>query len=547
MASLVTRVQALLPLWVIGLSLVVALSFCVLYLLVRPAGAWGRRVRSRFLLGVPWGTLTVALGVAAVFLLLQRGWWTPADPLVVPFRAWSYTYPLGMLTAPFSHASIGHLTGNLLGTLTFGVLAEYAWSHFPTERGSQSFGSLRENPVVRVGVFVGAVTVVALLTSLFAVGPVIGFSGAVFAVAGFALVYYPIPTVVALTAGDLLNLLYRALLVPVDPAQAGPRFVTPWWANVAIQGHAIGFLYGVVLGAFVLSRRDRTSDPTRLWAATLLFAVGQSLWAVYWFRGGSRYVLFRAGGTMLVFLLAALVTAALTASNRPLIARIDLRRREAAVGLLLSLTLALSLVGVPTNLIAVDDAGFDDGVEVRDYTVAYAEDVTDQYVSAFDVGLFGTSGRVNTSGVILLSERRDVFNTVVPKSQLGFAGDTTVQVGGLGWRREVGVNLTVWRPVGNDSAYRVALDPPDGPERFVYGSNVSTAEPRIDGRRVRFRPMDGGFLLVVTRDAEPVGRVPLPDRGRNVSAGGLRFNRTADHLYAMRGRTRVRVAAFDGG
>lgn len=38
-----------------------------------------------------------------------------------------------------------------------------------------------------------------VLASLFALGPVIGFSGVVFALWGFALVFYPVTTIAALT------------------------------------------------------------------------------------------------------------------------------------------------------------------------------------------------------------------------------------------------------------------------------------------------------------------------------------------------------------
>ena len=535
------------PLWTLGLAVAFALSAGVAYRLADPQGAWGRRVRQRLFLGLPWGTLVVVGGVLGIYLFVQGGLSAPRNPLVAPFRAWSYTYPLGILTAAFSHANLGHVTGNLVGTLAFAPLAEYAWSHFPTERGSQSFASLGQNPFVRIGVFVLGVVGVGLLTSVFAVGPVIGFSGVVFAFAGFALVYYPIPTVVALAVNDVFRLLYRAVQSPVDPAQAGTRFITPYWANVAIQGHAIGLLFGVLLGALVASRRGHRPDPGRLWLAVVVFAVAQSLWAVYWFLGGGRYVLFRAGGAILVFLLAALLAAALTASRRPLLARIDLDRREAAVGLLLSVTIALSVVAVPTNLVAVSDDPFDSGVEMRDYTVTYAENTPDQYVSPFDVGLFGEASQVNTSGVLLVSERRDVFQTVVPKSRLAFSGDTEVLVGGLGWRESVGVNLSVWRPVGNDSVYRVFLEPPDGEREFAYSSPPSIAESRVAGRQARFVPVETGFHLQVRRGNESLGRTPIPSAGTNVTTGGLTFNRTADRLYAIRNETRVRIAVQGNG
>jgi hypothetical protein len=84
---------------------------------------------------------------------------------------------------------------------------------------------------------------------------VIGFSGVVFAFAGVALVRYPLTTILALVAGRVLGILRAALQTPTLEAKAQPTFSTPWWAEVAIQGHALGLFVGVLLGVWLLRRR----------------------------------------------------------------------------------------------------------------------------------------------------------------------------------------------------------------------------------------------------------------------------------------------------
>jgi len=549
-------VPSWLPLWPLAVLAGVAASVAVLLRLTGWDAPWRRTLTDRFVLGVPWGTVLVGAGVLAVYLLLQGGWQHPNDPLVVPFRAWSYLYPLGILTAPFSHNGLGHVTGNLVATLAYAPLVEFAWGHYPDE--SASADSPLATPAVRVLAFPAAVFAVGLLTGLFAVGPVIGFSGVVFAFAGFALVNYPIATVVAMAGRGVIDLLYTALRNPVTVASGGGRsFGTPWWADIAIQGHALGLFVGVALGWLYVTKRDRRPSPGRLWLAALIFAVGQSLWALYWYRGGVTYVLFRGAGVVAVFLLATLVTAAVTAGDGLLVdsvslpgtdrsVALDLRGREAAVGLFLALTLATGAAAIPINLATVSGGPTGDGVQVRDYEITYAEDVPDQYVSAVPISAFGETTQVNTSGVIVVSERRSVFRTAISKPRLAFQGSGSVTVGGIGWRRTVDVNRRAWDPVGNGSVYTVALDPPDGDRRRVFSSDGKTAEPRIDGRRVSVRPGGRAFGLVVRAGDRTLGETRFPTEGSNVTAGGLTFNRSGGGVYAVDNGTRVRIATASG-
>ena len=530
--------------WRTGILLAALVGLLVLARLARPNGEWGRTLRRRFVLGVPWGTLLVVGVVLCVYLFLQGGWEHWYRPVVIPFRAWSYLYPLGVLTAGFSHTGQGHLVGNLIAALAFGTLAEYAWGHFPTERGSATFASLRTNPFARVGAFVFASLALGLFTAAFSLGPVIGFSGVVFAYAGFALVRYPLGTLVALLAGGFANLLYRALESPTLVRRAQPSFSSPWWADVAIQGHAVGLFAGVLLAAVLVRRRGVRPNPAHLFVAVLLFAIDRGLWAVYAFLGGSRYELFRAGGLILVLLLAGLVAAAPTASKRTLLARIDLRRHEAAIGLTLAVLVALSVAAVPYNLRVPTDGGDGleeaTGIEVRDYEVHYAERVTNRLISVIDIPGVNTS--VTTSGVIVVSEERGIWWTAVSRSEIAFAGERRVRLGGVGWRETVVVSRTGWSVVGAGTTYKVSLRRAGEEPEPAWTADPATAEPIIGGRNVTLYPIEEGFGLLVSRENVTLGRAPVPAVNGTVRTGGLTFTNQEGKLFAASNGTRVRIA-----
>jgi membrane associated rhomboid family serine protease len=525
----------------------------------RPRGSWGERLRRRFLAGVPWGTLVSAGLVLAVYLFVQGGWSHWYAPVTIPFRAWSYFYPLGVVTAGFAHVGVGHLLGNLAGTLALAPLAEYAWGHFPGERGSYSFGSARTNPYVRAFLlFPGAVVAVGLLTAAFGIGPVIGFSGVVFAFAGFALVFYPVPTVLALVASDALRLAYLSVRTPVVEASSSPGYGAPWWAQIAVQAHALGLLLGVVLALGLLRRRGGAGrSGVRLWVGGALVAVSEALWAVYWFRGGETFVLYRAVGLALVALLATLVAVAGSASDRPLLDRIPdavparvrprlaplraVPRWQSAAALLLVATAAVAGPAVPVNLLAASEEPVPGpSTEVRDYEVTYAENVTSGMVSVIDIELFGETTRVDTAGVIVRSESRNIWLTAVSKGELAFFGRQTVLLGGIGWRSLVVANRTGWVPVGGEPVYRVRLR--NGGESFVaFRSAPSTAAPVVAGRNVTVAAVGDGFRLRVSRNNTTLGTTPLPANGSAATVGGLRLVRRSGAVYAVRNDTRVRV------
>jgi len=534
------------------LSLLVALLSILA--LDRPRGRWGARLRSRFLVGVPWGTLVSVGGVLAVYLFVQGGWSHWHAPVTIPFRAWSYFYPLGMMTAAFSHSGSGHLIGNLVGTLVLAPIAEYAWGHFPRERGVQTFTSPLTNPYVRAFVvFPAGVVAVGLFTALFALGPIIGFSGAVFAFAGFALVRYPIATVVAVTVGNAFRTLYGALQNPTVSASAGPSYSSPWWADIAIQGHAIGLLAGLLLGVWLVrAREDDRPSALRVATGVALFGVAQSLWAVYWYRGGETYVLYRAAGLALVVSLATLVAVTVAASDRPLLPVPDrpdavraVPRWRIGATVLLLCTAALAGPAVPVNLTTASGElpNQSDSIQVRGYEVTYAENVPNGMVSVFDVEAFGETTQVNTSGVIVRNRERGIWMTAVSKGRLDFAGTRHVRLGGVGWRETVRVERRGWNAIGGGTVYAVNLVYGDR-NVTAYTSPAVRADPVVAGRNISVEATSERFRLNVSLGNRSATG-PIPRGNETASIGGLEFVNSDGRIYAINGGTRVRVARVE--
>ena len=509
--------------------------------------------RRRLLLGVPVGTVVTVLALNLVFWLLQGA--ASGAPVVVGFRSWSLFYPAGMLTAAFAHNGLSHLTGNVLATLVFAPVAEYAWSHYPTERGDVSFRSLGTNPFARVGAFLGAVLAVGLATSLFTPGALIGFSGVVFAFAGFALVTRPLLAVAAIVGQQAVGLVYFGLQTPVLTATTQTQVVAPWWANVAIQGHALGLVVGLLLGLLLVWRRGRTPDVRHVWFAALVFAVSQALYAFYVPLSTDRFVLFRGLGAGVVFLLAAVVATAVAETDRTVLARIDLSRREVATGLLLAVGLAIALAAVPYNLTAVSggvtpgDTNTTGTVEVRDYTVAYVEGVPNQYIEAVEIPVIDRGLSVNESGVVVTSNSRNAWEVVVSRGRLAFRGQASLPVGGLGWRERVVVNRTQWSVTGGGAAYNVYLRRPGHQRKLAFGSDPATAGPVVNGTRVRVTPVagPGGYRIELLNNDTVTATAPVPSAGANRTLQGLTFNRTGSRLRVLEGETVLTIATYRSG
>lgn len=538
-------------LWYLVLTAGVVASLTTLVSLARPAGRWRRTLEKRLYLGVPWGTLVAVVAVAAFYLFVQDGLARPYNPIQIPFRAYSYFYPLGMFASGFAHSGLGHVTSNLLATLMFGSLAEYAWGHYPSEPTSTSKKppSRLSTPRARIVGWIVAIVAVSLATSLFGLGPVIGFSGVVFTFVGFSLVRFPIATIVAALSTRITTQLYNAIRVPELRQTASESFSQPWWAGIAIQAHALGLLIGVAAGAALLYYRDVRPKPEHVWLAALAFAVDRGLWAIYLPEGSDTYRLFRALGMAAVFLLAALIASGATATDRTFVSRLDLSQREAAFGLVLALMLALAFVAVPLNLYTVDDpaAGLDgsEPVDIGDYTVFYAEGVENQFVPVIPVpgAENRTDGGPESSGLIVVSERRNIWWEEVSQRRLAANGAATVRLGGLTWNEDVRVNRTTWAVAGGNETYHVRLGRAATSDRpVVFRSPPARTDAVIDGRNVTLVPVEERFELVVARDNRTLGSARLPRDNETATAGGIRFVRQGRDLFAEREDTRVRIA-----
>ena len=551
-----TDVVASLPLSRLFLFASAALAIGVLVRLSRPTETWYAAARQRLLFGIPWGTLIVIAGLLGIYYGVQGGLDDPANPIVLPFRAWSYFDPAGMLSASFTHSSFGHLTGNVLATLVFGSFAEYVWGHHVERRRGDPARRFWTHPVARAFVvFPASVGVVGITGALVALGPIIGFSTVVFAFAGFTLVRYPLATVIASVASGGVNTIFTAIRAPEQVAIAETTFSTPWFASTAVQGHAVGLLIGMLLGLALLWRRDDPAPPAaRIWLGVLLFSLSRSLWAVYWFRGNDVYVLYRAVGVALVFILAALVTYAVVASDTPLFPRRAVATPEtlrAAVrsmtsrefGLLL-LVCGASLIVGPAIAVNFTTAGEEplpgDPIEIRGYEVTYGEDVPDGQLSAIDIDVAGESTQLNTSGVIVRNADRHIWTTAISRGQLADAGERQLRLGGVGWQETVTVSREGWNAVGGERAYRVTLSH-DAESRDAFQSPAAESEPVLAGKRIAIVPTDAGFELSAD-DGDRVVTEPVPAENESVSLGAMTVANEDDRLIATHDDTSVRIA-----
>ncbi|MFW6153087.1 MAG: rhomboid family intramembrane serine protease [Halobacteriota archaeon] len=531
--------------YVVALIVVLAVSLGLVRRLDRPSGRWGRRVRSRLVLGIPWGTLVSVGLVLVVYLLVQDGRTNLYDPVRYPFQAWSYRYVTGWLFSGFAHSGYNHLVNNLTATLVLGSLAEFAFSHYPQRRGAISFGRWRDNPFVRAfAIFPLGVVGVGILTGLFSLGPVIGFSGVVFALAGFALVRFPLTTVLGVFAIQAVRRLFFATRRPlVTSGIDAPPPSPPWWAEVAIQAHALGLLIGIALGIYLLRRRDIDLPAWRIWTAVFLFGVVQSLWAVYWFEGTDRFLLLQGVGVILVVLLATLVAAVVASPDRPL--GLGLTARQLATGLLVMNLVLIAVPAVPVNLLAADTdvAEAHPGIEVADYRVIYGENVTNRMVAVVDLDLGGLQ-EVRTSGVIVVSEERDIWVTAVSRQRLRSDGRTSVTIGGVGWRETVTAEWDAWNVVGNDSVYQVWLE--HGDERtHAFASEARRSRPVVANHSVTLLIEDATFHAAIERDGERLETVPVPAVNESVTVGAIELHNEDGELVVHHDGTSVTVASRD--
>lgn len=522
------------------------------------------RLRERFVWGVPWGTVIVVLGVYAVFHLLQ-GAGEPGGPNMVGFRSWSVWHPETILLSSFSHASNSHLTGNLMGTVVFASIVEYAWGHYPTEedvpdsswlaRRSSLFarveaalfsGPWRASPYARIGFFVLAVFLVGIACALFVPGAVIGFSGVVFAFAGFALVARPLLMLGGMLGLQALDLVYEGLTSPLAIAEADTRFVAPSWSNTALQGHLFGMLVGVLLAVVMFRYRNVSPRLRYVWFAALVFAVSRSMWAVFWFLGEAEFVLFRGVGAAVVLGLATLVTLAALGSDHSPVRRVDVPVRAIAVGVLVVVVAAIAVSGLAYNLVPVTpQESTQGGIDIDGYTVTYAEGVEDRY-TALDLPVVRDLLSVEMSGVVVTSDDRNVWALETPADELAFDGRAVVVVGDSTWREVVIINHTQWEVIGGNTTYKVYGQHwgVDDDQRLLFESDPAEAGVTINHSRVSIEPTAEFYDLVVERDNETLGREPVPSRNETATVGGIEFTRKGDGLVASHGGTEISIAEY---
>ncbi len=589
-AEAVETTLAALPLQRLALALCMLLSVGILVQLTHPE-RFVSQLKRRLVGGVPWGTLIVCVLLVVVYYGLQDGRADPNDPIVLPFRAWSYLDPFGMLFAGFSHAGFSHLTGNLLGTLAFGSLAEYWWGHYTdSDRASSTAQQLWTTPTVRAIVIFPAITIlIGIVGTMLALGPVIGFSTVVFAFAGFGLVRYPLVVVLASVGQGVLSRLLDAALVPQQIAVAESSFSTPWFASIAVQGHAIGLLLGVLVGLALLWYRNEPHPPASyLWVGVLLFAVSRSLWAIYWFRGNDVYVLYRALGLALVFVLVAIVTYAVVARDEPMVPtqatpnprtiteQFDsMTYRQFGLIVLLGGALVVAAPAVPVNLTTAGEADLPgDPIEINGYELTYGEDVPDGQRSVIPLEGFGETTELNTSGVIVRNTDRHIWSTETSAGRLADSGETTLRVGGLGWSETVEIDREAWSTVGGGSTYRVSLTHNNDTET-PFAAEPATADPIVGGHRVSINATEEAFFvsleaveadtpanetapsgtnetnreipetdIVIEEPTDPADSEPLrlPDRNESVTIGSIRLVNQDDRLIAIEGSTALTVA-----
>ena len=500
-----------------------------------------RAMRARFIYGVPWGSVLVLGLVVLVYLFVQDGRTSLTQPVFLPYVNWSYLYPTGVILAPLSHGSLGHFISNISVALVLAPIAEYIYGHYPPDDPWRLERPLWDRPVVRaVVIFPGVAMVVAIVSSLFAWGPVIGFSGVVFALAGFTAIKYPLITLIAILARSALSQLGNALFNPVVEASVRETVSQPGWVGVSFQGHALGFLLGVVLAIALLHRRphDSPASPLRLWFGLSVLALTMSLWAIWFSQGSERYVLYQGLGVALVFVGVALILIAALTSGRSIWGGLT-RRHVAIVGILVPLVL-LSLVAIPMNVLEVSEYDRpDNAVSVGDYDVFYTDGVENRLRPA--IGLMDDSPGTSR-GVIVVSESRHLWTTAKSSSNLERSGSTTIRLGGIGWAASVHVDREGWSPVGNDTVYRVNVSDGDTVST-TFLADERMAQPTVEGHRIAIGTQGEHFTVIVTDPTGEQVTAPIPDENESVELGELTIERDDDELVARAEDTTVGVAS----
>lgn len=537
---------------VISIAVFLLTAVVSLYALrrVTDVSPYSRAVKSRLVYGVPWGTLTITTVLVAVYVLLQGGY-SDTGPVVVGYRSWSFAYPEAVFISSFAHHTTPHLLGNIAWFLVFGSLTEYAWGHYHADEGRSPFDydrAVREgwltNPIVRIGVFTGGVILYGVVSSLVTPGATIGASGIVFAVCGVAVFMLPKLSLVGIVIVEPVRVIVTALTTPVYTTTQA----TGMAVDVSFTTHLFGLLTGVLI-AFILSRhRADTRDvvsPGMVAVAVLGFTTATGLYAFTQPVTANTTVVFHAIGA--AFILTVVVfTALMTVQDRVvLIQRVDLSAQDIAVGGVICVVLALSVIGVVYNVVPVTSGTANASVEVNDHTVMYGENMDDAYATAFSTA--SVIDAPKQSGVIVTSADRNVWHVAVSAAELRRDQQTTVPVGGVGWREHVTVTRDEWHMPGHGPVYTVTATH-NNEETVLYNSDSVTSVNRVNGNTVTIRAENGSFFVTVHEAGNGTGTghetVRIPSAGESRTVGNITLERHGIELYATTNQTRVHIASW---
>ena len=523
-------------LWTVASAIAIGVLAFILGRLDVPFRAYHTRLCERFILGVPWGSLVVIFGLFFVYLVIQRGWWHWYSPVVVAFTAVSMWDPTGLLLAGFSHASPGHLRGNVTTTLVFAPIVEWIWGHYPRDRQSQRLTWTRR-PVVRaVVLFPLGVAVIGIVAALFSWGPVIGFSVAVYALVGISLVHYPVLTLIALVTREAVRFAWRTLTHPVEFGRTTVRVVEPSWFGTAVQGHLVGLLLGVLVGLWLIrTYRETRPSPAMVFVATALTGTYLSIWGIWWILGSDQFVLFRAAGLLVVLAVATAVTLAV----HPPSFGTD-RYRRGAVLVIVIAVLGMGAVGIGLNLAVSEPPPGEPAHSVQDYDIYYGEQVPDGMVNVVDLEFLGLTTDVRTSGVIVVSEDRAVWRRTVSATELETHGHQRFHVGGIGWSEEVHAERRGWVPLGHAPVYHVWIGDGENAE-LAFESEDQPVRAVVENHTFELIAEDGGFHLNVSRD-DTVESVPIPADGEAVPVQDVIIVRQGPEVIVTTGETAMPVA-----
>lgn len=519
----------------------VALS--VALVLVAVVGYWTRPgvlhellslSRERLVYGLPLGTLVI-LGVNILFFAFaQRAYTGTGEILVVPYISWSYGYPLGFLTSPIGHANLSHITGNLVAVAVFAPVAEYVIGHRNSRR-----------PLLRALVGVPLVWyAVGVFVSLFTLGPVIGFSGVLFFLFGFVVVFYPVVSVGLLVVSNVLRTVVSALISPVSVSSSVETVTTtPPWANIAVDAHALGFLLGIGLAVLLARRRGTDIDGYRVGAAVLLVGIAQGLHLI-WLSQGTSYVLYRGLGAAAVAALSVMAGFGVyvESSAPPLAGMEELPlRRAASVGFLAVPVVIFCVVGFVAGLGTVSTVDDVEKVEVGDYSVWYGESVENQRVVSIPF-IDITPANFTSSGAFVTSEERGAWRQVVSTRSLRSNSNTTFLVGSLTWDERVRLERVGMTSTMGNSAYTVFVTA-ENESRAVFNSSPAPTGVKVEGWRISLNVTDGVRTVSMVRNDDRrkvyLGRHPT-------EVEGVSFEVEEKKVVASNGETSAVVGRVDG-